>query len=133
MGSSNCMRPRSSCEPWRLWVAVYGLFCLVTAARLRFFPLDRGSRIDPRLKPMLDVLDRERARNAWRMVPIAIASFAVSVPILLLPRSSPWPQGLALACGIVTGLWSANGLRGMHRQREMLARMLREITPAPAP
>lgn len=120
------LAPRYAEFLWRFWIFIYGAFMILTAVRMLYFGMNRGLRVDAKLKPMLEAIDMGRRRNAWRMIAISTFALAFGVVGMMLPLQSQWLAGFTIALAVLTSLQSVTGLFGMHRQRVMMERMLDE-------
>ena len=118
--------PRYSEYAWRYWVFIYAAFMIITVVRLLLFGMNRGLAVGPDLKPMLDAVNEQRRRNSWRLLTVAVFALAFGIAIIALPLQSQWPADLTIAWAVIASIQSLNGLVGMHRQREMMERMLDE-------
>jgi hypothetical protein len=120
------LTPRFAEQAWRGWALVYGIFMVVTAARVLFFPMNRSVVVDAGLRPMLDALKAGGRAAAWRLMAFGALAWIFAAPILLLPKDSPWPQWLTMAFSVFVAATSLLGLMAMHSERIQMERLLRD-------
>lgn len=125
------LTPRFADQAWRGWLVIYALFALLTAVRLRFFPPGGGVAVVPRLKPMLEAVDRDRRQAASHLFVRGFLMLATGAAVLMLPSSSRWPAWLSMGAAILLTINSVVvELRAMHRRRVMMERMLDDALAA---
>jgi hypothetical protein len=120
------LTPRFTEQAWRGWVLVYGTFMAITAVRMLLGGMNRNVVIDAGIRPMIDKLDKESYRAAWYMLVVTAIALALSVPIIALPKDSPWPQWLSIGFALSVGTLSVFALAGMQRERVMMEKMLQD-------
>ena len=131
------LTPRFADQAWRGWTLIYGVFAIITAARL-LSNISLSAAVDADLRPMLDALRTGHRQAGWRLLGFAALALALTGPILLLPKTSPWPEWLGVAMAVFVTVTSLIGLAAMHRERAAMERMFGNETfvrvdPAPQP
>jgi hypothetical protein len=121
------LTPRVTEQAWRGWVLVYGFFMAITAIRMLLFGMNKDVTIDAAIRPMIEKLDKDSYRVAWRMLFIMAIALALSLPIMLLPMQSLWPQGLSITFAILMTAASVLALFGMQRDRDMMEKTLQDV------
>ena len=124
------LTPRFTEQAWRGWILVYGLFMLVTGGRVLISPMNQTVAVDAGLKPMLDGLKIAGRRAARGLVTAGVIAWIFAVPILLLPKNSPWPMWLTMGLSVLVLAQSLFGIVMMHSERLEMERMLAEALAA---
>jgi hypothetical protein len=124
------LTPRFAEQAWRGWALVYGVFMVVTAGRMLFFPMNRNVAIDAGLRPMLDTLKAGSRVAGWRLMAFGTLAGIFAAPIILLPKDSPWPQWLTMAFSVFVAATSLLGLWAMHNERIQMEQLLRDALDA---
>jgi hypothetical protein len=117
------LTPRFADQAWRGWVLLYGVFVLVTSVRL-LANMSTNVAVDADLQPMLTVLKAGHRQAGRILLGFAVLALILAWPILLLPKTSPWPEWLSLGMAIFVAATSLRGLVGMHQERVAMERML---------
>lgn len=120
------LTPKFSDQAWRGWVLLYGVFTAITAARMLLFRSNVAVAVNPSLQPMLERLGLGHRRAARRLLAVSIVALAIAVPIILLPKGSPWPSWLSMGFAPFAAAISLLDLVGIHRQRLMMEGMLED-------
>jgi hypothetical protein len=121
------LTPRVTEQAWRGWVLVYGMFMAITAIRMLLIGMNRNVTIDAAIRPMIEKLDKDSYRTAWRMLIITAIALALTLPIAVLPMQSLWPQGLSIGFAILVTATSTLALSGMQRDRDMMEKTLQDV------
>jgi hypothetical protein len=121
------LTPRVTEQAWRGWVLVYGIFMAITAVRMLLIGMNHKLPVDAAIRPMLETLDKESYRTAWRMLVITAVALVLTVPIALLSTQSLWPQALSIGFAILMTVASVFALFGMQRERDMMEKTLQDV------
>ena len=99
----------------------------ITAIRMLLIGMNRNVTIDAAIRPMIEKLDKDSYRTAWRMLIITAIALALTLPIAVLPMQSLWPQGLSIGFAILVTATSTLALSGMQRDRDMMEKTLQDV------